>query len=68
MLTIPPIVAELFKDRLRNWRGKHKQIVAAMQLGVPLATYRKWETGKRTPKKLTQLGIEQVMTPITPPS
>lgn len=39
-----------------------------MHLDVPLNTYRKWENGKRTPKKLTQEGLEMRMTPISPPS
>jgi hypothetical protein len=43
-------VATLFKDRLREWRGKRRQKEAAEILNVPLGTYRTWEYGKRTPR------------------
>jgi transcriptional regulator with XRE-family HTH domain len=54
-------MAEKFKDRLRLWRGNLRQKEAAEKLGVPYATYRKWEIGKRTPGKLTAAELERRM-------
>ena len=54
-------MSDLFKDRLRKWRGRLMQKEAADILGVPLATLRKWEYGKRTPKALTLCEIERRM-------
>lgn len=57
---MPPLT-EQFKDTLRRWRGKLRQKEAASILDVPVATYRKWEIGKRTPKKLTQAEVVRRM-------
>jgi DNA-binding transcriptional regulator YiaG len=46
-------MTELFSERLKKWRGKLYQKEAAAKLDVPLPTFRKWESGKRTPGKLT---------------
>ena len=54
-------MSELFKDRLKRWRGKLRQKEAAEVLGVPLETLRKWEYGKRTPKQITLCEIERRM-------
>lgn len=54
-------MSELFKDRLRKWRGRLLQKEAADVLGVPVATLRKWEYGKRTPKSLTLCEVERRM-------
>jgi len=55
-------VAELlFKNLLRNWRGKRYQKEAAILLGVPVQTLRKWEYGKRTPTKITQEALKARM-------
>lgn len=50
-----------FKDKLVRWRGRLMQKEAADLLGVPLATLRKWEYGKRTPKAITLCEIERRM-------
>lgn len=52
-------MAELLKDRLKAWRGKRLQKEAAADLDVPLATYRKWEYGKRTPDKLAMVELNR---------
>jgi DNA-binding transcriptional regulator YiaG len=52
-------MAVLLKDLLREWRGKLRQKEAADKLEVPYATYRKWETGKRTPTKFTELELRR---------
>lgn len=58
-----PPVAELFKTRLRNWRISNGLIQkeAAVKLDVAVATIRKWEKGKREPKKLTMAEVERRM-------
>jgi hypothetical protein len=55
---------ELFKDRLRKWRGERMQKTAAGILEVPVATLRKWEYGKRTPKPLAMAEIERRMSDV----
>jgi len=50
-----------FKDRLRRWRGKRYQKEVNDLLSVSLATIRKWESGKRTPTKLSLSEIERRM-------
>jgi transcriptional regulator with XRE-family HTH domain len=50
-----------FSERLRKWRGKRRQKEAAADLDVTLAAYRKWEYGKRTPKKITLAEIDRRM-------
>jgi len=52
--------AVLFKDRLKLWRGKKLSLKeAAALLDVDYPTYRKYETGKRTPCKLALAEIER---------
>lgn len=41
-----------FPKELKAWRGKLYQKEAASDLEIPLASYRKYENGKRTPNKL----------------
>ncbi len=50
-----------FKDELREWRGRLRQKEAAEKLDVPVATFRKWEIGKRTPNKLAMAEIKRRM-------
>jgi DNA-binding transcriptional regulator YiaG len=45
----------VWKDRIRQWRGRLTQKEAADILGVPTATFRAWEYGKRQPKQATSL-------------
>lgn len=52
---------ESFGLRLRKWRGKRMQKEIAFILDVPLGTIRKWEYGKRTPTKISQVGIAKLM-------
>ena len=52
-------MAELLKDRLRQWRGKRRQKEAAADLDVPVATYRKWEYGDREPNTLAQAELDR---------
>jgi hypothetical protein len=54
-------VAEIFKDKLRRWRGKRYQKEAADLLGIPFPSYRKYEYGKRTPNKLAMAELERRM-------
>lgn len=54
-------LSNLFKDRLRKWRGARMQKTCAAILGVPIGTLRKWEYGKRTPKVLAMCEIERRM-------
>lgn len=50
-----------FKDEIRKWRGKLYQKEAADKLDIPLATYRKYEIGKRTPQKLAMIELKRRM-------
>lgn len=52
---------ELFKDRLRKWRGKRYQKEINDIFQVSVATIRKWEAGKRTPTKLSLAEIYRRM-------
>lgn len=52
---------ETFQERLLKWRGHRLQKEAAEALNVTLAAYRKWEYGKRTPKKITLAEIDRRM-------
>jgi DNA-binding transcriptional regulator YiaG len=52
-------MAELLKDRLKKWRGDRRQKNAADDLRVSLATYRKWENGKRTPNALAMAELDR---------
>lgn len=54
-------MSDLLKARLREWRGKRRQKEAAADLDVSLATYRKWEYGRRTPNKLALAELERRM-------
>lgn len=49
----------LLKDRLKTWRGKRYRKEAAALLDIPLATYRKYEEGRRTPNKLALAELER---------
>jgi len=50
-----------FAELLKKWRGTRYQKEAAEILGVPIQTLRKWEYGKRTPKKITQEALKARM-------
>lgn len=50
-----------FKDRLKAWRGALSLKEAAAALDIDYPTYRKYETGKRTPCKLALAEIERRM-------
>ena len=52
-------MAELLADKLRSWRGKLYRKEAAALLDLPLGTYRKYETGKRTPSKIALAELER---------
>lgn len=52
---------KLLKDDLRAWRGKRRQKQAASDLDIPLATYRKYEKGKRTPNPLAMAELRRRM-------
>lgn len=54
-------MAALLKDRLKAWRGKRSLKEAAADLGVDYPSYRKYETGKRTPHKLAMAELERRM-------
>jgi transcriptional regulator with XRE-family HTH domain len=51
----------LLSDRLKRWRLGKKLLIkeAATTLDIPNGTYRKYESGKRTPNKLARLEIER---------
>ena len=51
--------AVLLKDRLKLWRGKLSLKEAAAKLDIDYPSYRKYETGKRTPCKLALREIER---------
>lgn len=51
----------MLKDRLREWQGTSSQKEAASDLGIPLATYRKFLYGKRTPNKLAMAELGRRM-------
>ena len=40
------------KKELEIWQGKRNAKTAASDLQIPLATFRKYRNGKRTPNKL----------------
>jgi transcriptional regulator with XRE-family HTH domain len=52
-------VTELLRVRLKAWRGKLSQKEAAAKLDVHYPTYRKYETGKRTPSKLAAAELDR---------
>lgn len=52
---------KLLKDELKAWRGKRRQKQAAADLDIPLATYRKYEKGKRTPNNLALAELRRRM-------
>lgn len=54
-----PTLSTLLANKLRVWRGKRYRKEAASDLGIPLATYRKYEEGKRTPNKLAMAELER---------
>lgn len=51
----------LFKEKLKQWRGKRSLKEAAAVLGIDYPSYRKYETGKRTPCKMAKPEIERRM-------
>lgn len=51
----------LFKDRLKQWRKNRSLKEAAADLGVDYPSYRKYETGKRTPCKLALAELDRRM-------
>lgn len=50
-----------FSTRLRKWRGNLSQRQAAIALGVPVGTYRKWEYGERVPNAYAMAEVERRM-------
>jgi Helix-turn-helix len=54
-------MADLLKNRLREWRGKRRQKEAAADLDIPVPTYRKYEYGKRTPNRLALAELNRRM-------
>lgn len=59
------MIKPLFKDRLRELRGKLVQKEMAAKLDVSVSRYRAWEYGKRTPEKLALLEIERRIESLT---
>jgi transcriptional regulator with XRE-family HTH domain len=51
----------MFAKQLKAWRGKRSLKEAAAALDVDYPSYRKWETGKRTPAKLSLCELERRM-------
>lgn len=49
------------KNDLRAWRGNRNAKTAASDLDVPLPSYRKYLTGKRTPNKLAEAELRRRM-------
>jgi hypothetical protein len=50
-----------FKTKLKKWRGQRSLKEAAAAIDVDYPSYRKYETGKRTPCKLALAEIERRM-------
>ena len=59
-------MSDLLAQKLRKWRGKLYRKEAAAILQIPLATYRKYESGKRTPNNLALAELENRMAKNTP--
>ena len=51
----------LLPEKLKLWRGKTPWKAAAAILDIPFGTYRKYESGKRTPNKLALAELERRM-------
>lgn len=47
----------LLSKELKLWQGKRNCKTAAGDLDIPLPTYRKYVTGKRTPNKLAMVEL-----------
>ena len=56
----------LLKDRLKKWRGYRSQKEAAAALKMCYPTYRKYETGHRTPCKLAMRYLDQLILEVKP--
>jgi hypothetical protein len=54
---MPDHKTDPFGKILRKWRGKRVRKRGAAVLGLPLATYSKYEYGKRTPNKLAMVEL-----------
>lgn len=52
---------ESFSQRLQKWQGKRSNTQAAGALGIPLATYRKYKYGERTPHAVALAELERRM-------
>ena len=50
-----------FAARLKVWRGKRPQTLAANALDVNLNTYQNWEQGRNVPAPLTQQSVMNAM-------
>ena len=51
----------LLKDRLKEWRGDRSLKEAAAVLKLDYPTYRKYETGKRSPCKMAMRYLDQLL-------
>lgn len=51
-------------DDLRKWRGKNPRKAAAYDLGIPISTFRKYESGDRTPTSLSLAELKRRMNAI----
>jgi hypothetical protein len=51
----------LLKKELEIWQGKRNAKTAAADLDIPLATFRKYRNGKRTPNKLALAELKRRM-------
>ena len=54
-------MAETFAERLVKWQGKRSNPKAAGAIGIPLATYRKYKYGERTPSAVAMAELERRM-------
>lgn len=50
-----------FKEKLKAWRGRLSLKEAAAKLDIDYPSYRKYESGHRTPCKLARAEIERRM-------
>ena len=51
----------LLKKELQIWQGNRNAKTAASDLDLPLATFRKYRNGKRTPNKLALAELKRRM-------
>lgn len=54
-----PVGRMKLSRQLKQWRGLRLQKEAALELGVPLATYRNYERDHRRPRGLARIVIER---------